>query len=146
MNKLLYSIIKPGSSERVQQALCFLRIGIGVLTFLHGVPKIMGGVATWQQLGTFMYPLGIYFLPVMWGFLGACTEFFGGISLVFGLGTRISSVCLTFMMFVATVWHIHKSDPFNVYSFPLSLIVVYLVFVISGSDKYSLDYYFSRRK
>lgn len=146
MNKLLYSIIKPGSPERVQQALCFLRIGIGVLTFLHGVPKIMGGVATWQQLGTFMYPLGIYFLPVMWGFLGACAEFFGGISLVFGLGTRFSSLCLTFMMFVATVWHIHKGDPFNVYSFPLSLIVVYLAFVISGSDKYSLDYYFSKQK
>lgn len=128
--------------EITQFALTMLRITIGILTIGHGIPKIMGGLQGWQQLGTtFMYPLGITFLPLVWGFLGACTEFFGGITLTMGLATRFSSFCLIIMMIIATAWHIKKGDSFQVYSFPLSLIFVYLVFLMVGGGRFSLDNY-----
>lgn len=134
-------LFQQSSIKLQEQAFCFLRISIGILTILHGLPKILGGVSEWEQLGTFVHPLGIYFWPVFWGLLGALTEFLGGFALVLGFGTRLASFALTIMMFVATVWHIDRGDIFNVYSFPLSLIFVYYYFVLVGSGKYSLDYY-----
>lgn len=146
MNKFLYYLIKPASYTTTNKALCILRIGIGILTLMHGVPKMLGGSDTWRHLGTFVNPLGIYFLPLMWGFIGACTEFFGGIALIFGFATRLASIFLTAMMFVATVWHIDRGDSFNVYSFPLSLMVLYAAYVIMGSDMYSLDAYLAKKQ
>lgn len=140
MKKLLKRIFGLASPDRVQAGLCFLRIGVGLLTIPHGIPKMMGGAEAWEQMGVmFMQPLNIYFLPVMWGFLGAVSEFVGGILLVLGFGTRIASVFLTVMMGIATAWHIQRGDSFMVYSFPLSLMVVFIAFIIVGSGKYSVD-------
>jgi putative oxidoreductase len=146
MNAFISCLLKPTSQTNTERALCFLRISLGILTLFHGIPKIMGGFSEWAQLGTFVQPLGIYFWPTFWGLLGACTEFFGGISLILGLGTRIAAFALTIMMFVATSWHLHRGDIFNVYSFPLTLIFVYYSFVIIGGGMYSLDSYLLRNQ
>jgi putative oxidoreductase len=141
MIKFLNNLFEQASPETVQLALAIMRISIGILTIGHGFPKMMGGVQEWRMLGTtFMNPLGIYFLPVMWGFLGAVTEFIGGIALTLGFGTRIACFALIIMMIIATAWHIQKGDSFNQWSFPLSLAFVYLGFLIIGSDKYSIEY------
>lgn len=146
MNYFLGILISPASPTWVQIALTLLRIGIGILTMFHGLPKLMGGVAGWHDLGVmFMAPLGITFLPTMWGFLGTCTEFFGGILLILGLGMRVANLALIIMMAIATAWHLHHGDPFNVYSFPLSLIVVYASFFIMGGNYFSLDYYIAHK-
>lgn len=145
MNNLLSYFAFIPNAKHIEFALTLLRVSIGVLTMIHGIPK-MGGIEVWQNLGTtFMYPLGIHFLPVMWGFLGACTEFFGGIAYILGFGTRLASFALVIMMIIATVWHVQKNDSFNIYSFPLSLIFVYLTFMIIGSGPYSLESYLLNR-
>ena len=141
MKQFIKSLFGPSTPECTQQALAFLRVAIGILTVLHGYPKFMGGQEHWEQLGMFINALGIYFLPVMWGFLGMAAEFFGGMALVLGLATRLTSAALTFMMFVAMMWHITKGDPFMVYSFPLSLVVLFLTFTIIGGGTYSVDAY-----
>jgi putative oxidoreductase len=139
-NLISYLTFTP-TPDQIAYALTLLRVAIGVITMLHGFPK-MGGVAVWQNLGTtFMYPLGIHFLPVMWGFLGGCSEFFGGIALILGFGTRFASFALIIMMVIATAWHIKRGDSFNLYSFPLSLIFVYFAFMVIGSGPYSLENY-----
>jgi len=145
----IFRIITTQPSATVTQfALTFLRIGFGLLAIPHGYPKLMGGVAGWEKMGiTFVQPLGIMFLPVMWGFLGSATEFFGGIALVLGLWTRLASIALTVMMLIASAWHINKGDSFNqATSFPLSWAVVAIAFIFLGSSKFSLDYLFSRKK
>lgn len=136
MKKFLIGSVAPST---VYYMLIFMRVAIGLLTIGHGLPKIVGGVEMWQMLGNMTAAVGIHFMPVMWGFLGACTEFFGGILLMIGFGTRIASAALTVMMIVATAWHIHRGDSFNIYSFPLSLIVVFIVFMVIGSGPYSID-------
>jgi len=139
-NFLSYLTFRP-SPELITFALTVLRVSIGILTIGHGIPK-MGGIEVWQSLGTtFMGSLGIHFLPVMWGFLGFASEFFGGIMLTVGFGTRFASFALVVMMAVATAWHLQRGDSFNVYSFPLSLIFVYLTFMLIGSGPYSLERY-----
>lgn len=142
----LRALIAPSSQKISNVSVCLIRVGIGILTIGHGIPKIMGGFETWNYLGTFVHPLGIYFLPVMWGFFGACTEFFGGIALTLGFMTRLASLALALMMFVATIWHIYKGDGFQQYSFPLSLLVIFVAFMIMGGGAYSLDARIANRK
>jgi putative oxidoreductase len=145
MKNLCRLITNQPTDEHLHLALSFMRIGIGILTIGHGLPKIMGATQTWQFLGAAMASIGITFWPVMWGFLAAMTEFVGGILFSLGLGTRIASFFLAIMMFVATLWHISKGDPFTKYSFPLTVMIIFLAFIVIGGSKYSLDYYLSKK-
>ncbi|MDR3647280.1 MAG: DoxX family protein [Candidatus Babeliales bacterium] len=144
INLLSYLIFNP-TAEQIVVALTILRVSIGAITAILGIPK-MGGLEVWQNLGTmFMGPLGIHFLPVLWGFLGFASQFFGGIALTLGFGTRFASFALVIMMVIAVLWHLKRGDSFTVYSFPLSLIFVYLTFMIIGSGPYSLESYLLTR-
>ncbi len=144
MNFLLQYLLAPASLTLTYYAITLIRIGIGILTIGHGIPKIMGGIPMWRELGMYVAPIGIHFLPVMWGFLAAITEFFGGIMLVAGFGTRIASAALVFMMWVAFMWHINHGDPYNIYSFPLSLLIVYGAFLLIGGGPFSVDGYITK--
>ncbi len=121
-----------------------IRIGIGLIFIRHGFPKLLKGTAEWLWLGEQMANLGITFAPVMWGLAASCAEFFGGISLTLGLGTRLATPFMAFGMFVAVVMHIKKGDPWGYISHPLALMVVLIGLLIAGSGKYSLDYYLSK--
>ena len=121
--------------------LFFLRIGIGIIIMIHGYPKIMGGPQMWRYLGTtFMTPLHIHFLPMMWGFFAASAQFFGGIALIIGLDTRFAALTLLFSMCVAVHWHIHNKDDFTKYAYALTLIFIYSAFTIIGAGPFSIDY------
>jgi putative oxidoreductase len=72
--------------------LLVMRAGLGVMMFIHGLPKLTGGPAKWESLGTAMGHLHIHFFPVFWGFMSAITETIGGIFCVLGLWFRL--VCL----------------------------------------------------
>lgn len=145
MKHLFLFFISNPTPATIQAALAFLRISIGLLTLGHGLPKIMGGASTWLQLGGVMSLFGIHFLPVLWGCIAACTEFFGGLALVLGLGTKISSFFNLIMMLVALRFHISNNDSFNVYSFALTMIAIFIFFMIVGSGSYSLDHYLSNK-
>jgi putative oxidoreductase len=145
MKKFFEKIIGPAKPKHAEAAFCCMRIGIGLIMFGHGVPKLLMGVPIWEQLGTFVNPLGIYFLPIMWGFLGACTEFFGGLMLASGFLTRIASLALSIMMFVAFIWHLDRGDSFAQSGHPLALLFVFIAFFVIGAGKYSLDAYLNKK-
>lgn len=140
MNRFIQFSLKPASSATIHLALLLMRIGVGILTIGHGYPKFMSGFEGWHGIGLmFMAPLGITFLPTLWGFLGAITEFIGGIMFTIGFGTRLASAANVIMMIIATSWHITKGDPFNVYSYPLTLIVVFGAYFLMGAGIVSVD-------
>jgi putative oxidoreductase len=118
-----------------------LRVGIGVLSVGHGFPKLMGGPSLWRNLGSTMSLVGVSCLPMVWGLLAACAETFGGVAFILGLGTRLACIPLIFAMIVAFLMHRNNGDSFNVYSFSLTLLVVFVAFMFIGSGKLSLDYY-----
>ena len=129
----------------VNAGLLVLRVGIGVIFIFHGLPKLMGGVETWTQLGSTMSVMGITFAPVFWGFMAAATEVGGGLFIIFGLLHRLVALMLIFTMVVALLVHVSAGDPFAVYSNALKALVVFVAFAISGPGVYSLDYKFFRR-
>ncbi|HRK73536.1 MAG TPA: DoxX family protein, partial [Rhodothermales bacterium] len=76
------------------------RFSLGIMMMLHGWPKISGGVEKWTSLGAAMENFGIYFFPILWGFLGALAEFLGGILVAVGLGTRLAAAFVVMTMIV----------------------------------------------
>ena len=130
------------NAHTMQLGLLFIRVGVGVMFVVHGWGKVIGGVETWHWLGSQMSNLGITFLPVLWGILAASTEFFGGLCLIFGFGTRVAALLLSFVMFVAVVHHLQKGDSFvGGYSHALTMLLVFIGFVLAGPGRYSLDQY-----
>ncbi len=129
----------------VNAGLLVLRIGIGIIFIIHGVPKLMGGVEGWTQLGSTMSMMGITFAPAFWGFMAAATEAIGGVFIILGLLHRPVAVLLVFTMIVALLMHVMLGDSFTIYSNALKGLVVFVALSITGPGVYSLDYKFFRR-
>ena len=125
--------------------LLVLRLGIGIIFIAHGLPKLMGGIESWTQLGSTMSIVGISFAPAFWGFMAAISEVLGGLFIILGLMHRLVALFLIFTMIIALVVHLTAGDPFTVYSNALKALVVFIALLISGPGIYSLDYKYFRR-
>ena len=120
--------------------LLMLRIGLGVMFCLHGLPKLAGGPKLWTALGKNMAHLGIDFFPVFWGFLAAATEGIGGILLVLGFCYRPVCLLLTFTMVIASLkLHHDKADFQSAASRPIELVIVFIGLAFIGPGRFSID-------
>ena len=120
--------------------LLLLRVSLGVIMIMHGVPKILGGVETLESVGSTLGNLGIRFAPVFWGFMAAFTEVLGGLLLVVGFLFRPACALLGFTMVVASVYHFtHGDDFFTVTSHALSLAFVFFSMLFFGPGKFSVQ-------
>jgi putative oxidoreductase len=134
--------------DRSAQAigLTIIRIGLGIIFMVHGIPKLLGGPQTWMWLGSQMKHIGITFAPTLWGFLAACTESIGGFMLLAGLGTRLAAFGISCVMIVALFMHYHQGDAFSIIAHPLSILIVMIGLFIAGSAKWSVDELIIERK
>ena len=126
--------------------LLILRLGLGVMFCLHGLPKLHGGPKAWVALGHAMGLLGIHFFPVFWGFMAAVTECIGGILLVLGFAYRPVCLLLTFTMIVASVKMHHemkgrheKSEFMALASGPIQTACVCFAMAFVGPGRFSID-------
>ena len=97
------------------------------LTTVH---KILGG-----DLG-FGDPIGLG--PEMSLILVAFAESLCALLVILGLGTRWATIPLIITMGVAALVH-HAADPFSNKEKPLLFMIVFVVLLLTGSGKYSLD-------
>lgn len=117
----------------VDFAILILRIFSGAFIMTHGVPKvkkIMSG-----DLG-FGDPIGLG--PEVSLVLVAFAEAICGMLVILGLGTRWASIPLIIAMFVAA-FVAHATDPFGTKEKPLLFLIIFVVLLLTGSGKYSLD-------
>jgi len=121
--------------------LLFLRIGLGVIFIMHGLPKLSGGPSAWRGVGQAMGNLGIHHWPEFWGFMAAVTEGLGGVLL--GLGAFYRPICLllAFTMAMATMQLTKdpKGRDFKIYSHPLKMAVVFVGLAFIGPGRFSID-------
>lgn len=120
--------------------LLLARIGLGLsFIFLHGYPKLVGGVETWKVVGSAMSNLGIDFFPAVWGFLAGFTEAVGGLFLLLGLFYHPACLLLAFTMLVAGMNHLAMGDGLMGAAHAFELLVVFVGLLFVGPGKYSVD-------
>jgi putative oxidoreductase len=120
--------------------LLLLRLGLGgMLVFVHGWPKMVGGPEKWRQLGGAMKNLGVHFAPEMWGCLAALSEFGGGILLILGLFFRPACGALAFTMAVATTLHMKTDGTLFAASHAIEIGIVFIALLFIGPGRFSLD-------
>lgn len=122
-------------------ALLIARLGMAVLMLTHGIPKL-------QMLFS---GAPVQFPPVM-GMsaeislsLTVFAEVFCSVFILAGFATRIAVIPLAITMLVA-VFLIHGADPLSVKKAALQYLLVYIVLLVAGSDKYSVDYIVQKKR
>ena len=122
-------------------ALLIARIGIAALMLTHGIPKMM----------TLLSGAPVQFPPVL-GMsaelslaLTVFAEVFCSVLLLAGFATRLAVIPLVITMLVA-VFLIHAADPLSVKEPALYYLLVYIVLMLAGSGKYSIDYVLQRKR
>ena len=119
-----------------------VRLVTGLVFAAHGSQKLFGwfgGYGLEATAGFFENNLGL--APgILWAFLAASTEFFGGILLIAGVLTRLWGALLAITMLVGIVT-VHNSGFFapEGMEYPLTLLATSLTLAITGAGGASVD-------
>lgn len=129
--KTIFSVNR--SSKNVDIAIFLVRISIAVLMLTHGISKIALFNGSPVQFMDFM-GLGTELSLA----LAIFAEVGCSILILLGLGTRLAVIPLIITMLVA-VFIVHGADPFIQQEMGLHYLLIYVLLLITGSGKYSLD-------
>lgn len=126
--------------KNVDAILLFVRIGIAALMLVHGVPKLVKLLS--EEPIQFASVFGMS--PVLSLGLAVFAEFFCSLLILLGLGTRLATVPLIITMLIA-VFYIHAEDPFARQELGLHYLLVYILLLVTGSGRYSVDHLLHRK-
>jgi len=121
------------SPAAINTALLLLRIVAGAFMLTHGLPKLTNLLAGASKFGD---PLGLGTELSL--ALTVFAEFVCAILLILGLATRLATIPLIITMAVAA-FIVHGDDPFGKKEIAFLYLAVYIVLLITGPGKYSLD-------
>ena len=140
-------MIQKLMQTRSDYALAFARIILGIVFFAHGSQKLLGWFGGYGFSGTVgaFTRMGI---SVGLAYFVIFVEFFGGLSMIFGLLSRLGGLGITALMIgaIATV-HIHNGFFMNWYGtqkgegfeFHLLAIALAVLIMVRGAGALSLD-------
>ncbi len=118
----------------------FLRLGIGSLIAYNGFPLLVGGVESYERIGSAVSLAGINSFHIIFGLASAVIQAVGGLFLVLGILTRGIAALLTIIVGFALAGLIVNSDGIDtmmlVYA-QVNLATLSLVFI--GPGRFSLD-------
>ncbi|MCU6599502.1 DoxX family protein [Peribacillus frigoritolerans] len=115
-----------------------LRVMLGISFFLHGLSKFKGGL---ENTSGWFQSIGI---PGFMAYVVGIIELVGGIALIIGLGTRIISALLVFIMAGAIVYvkfpaGFMGNGEGSGYELDLVLMIIALHLVLNGSRFLAID-------
>lgn len=113
--------------------LIFLRIGVCVLMWTHGIPKLMRLLEGDTGFGD---PIGLG--STLSFILVVFSEAICSLLILLGLATRLAVIPLIISSSVAA-FVAHADDPFGKKELLLLYILIYLTLLVMGGGKYSVD-------
>ena len=126
-----------------------IRIVLGLILFPHGAQKMLGWFGGYGFNGTMGFLTGTAGLPWIMAFLVIAIEFFGAIALIVGFATRIVAVGII-SLFTGIIATSHLQNGFFMnwygnlkgegYEFHLLIIGMAVALLVSGAEKWSVDY------
>jgi putative oxidoreductase len=125
------------------------RLAIGIIFVTSGFEKLLALDGFAANLASKGVPLTWIFAP-----LGACVEFFGGLAIVFGFATRLSSLLMIAFVVVATLishryWELAGAArvPQEInFNKNLAIAGSFFLLFVAGSGRFGLDGLFARGK
>ena len=119
-----------------------VRVIVGVIMAAHGLQKFLAGPA---NFGGFLAQLGVP-APTLMGYVVTLVELGGGILLIIGLFSRLAALLLTIDLLVAillvkvNVGFLSPQGGGAGAELDLALIAGFLVILLAGAGRISLDY------
>lgn len=123
------------SAATTDMALLVARVGIGAIMLTHGIPKMMmlfSGAPV-------QFPPVMGLTPELSLGLAVFAEVLCSIFLMAGFATRLAVLPLIITMLVAALVF-HGADPFAKQEPSLQFLLAYVVLLLAGSGRYSIDY------
>ncbi|MBC6491291.1 DoxX family protein [Flavihumibacter stibioxidans] len=123
------------AAATTDMALLVARVGIGAIMLTHGIPKMMmlfSGAPV-------QFPPVMGLTPELSLGLAIFAEVLCSIFLMAGFVTRLAVLPLIITMLVAALVF-HGADPFAKKELSLQFLLAYVVLLLAGSGKYSVDY------
>ncbi len=114
-------------------ALAILRIGFSGLLLTHGIPKIE---RLFAETIEFPDPLGVGAATSLT--LALIGEVIAPIFIIIGFRTKLATLPAISVMCVA-VFIVHASDPFGTKEKALLFLIGFVVILLAGPGKYSID-------
>jgi putative oxidoreductase len=134
-------------------ALAFARIVTGIVLFAHGAQKMLGWFGGYGFKGT----LGAFTqagMPAALALFVILVEFFGGLSLIFGLFSRLAGLGLAALM-LGAIFTVHLKFGFFMnwfgqqkgegFEYHLLAIALAVLFLLRGAGALSIDRFISER-
>lgn len=130
-----------------------LRLALGCVIWMHGAQKLLGIFGGYGFSGTMDFFTKTMGLPWIIALLVILGEFFGGIGLILGIGTRFfalyTGIILLFAMFL-----VHWENGFFMnwfgnqkgegIEFFILFLSISVTLILNGGGKYSLDSFLSK--
>lgn len=130
------------NTKTTDLGLLMLRLTVGGLMLVqHGWPKLQKLMS--EDPIKFADPLGTG--PEIALYLTVFAEFICAILIMIGGLTRLSAIPLIITMFVAA-FIIHSDDPFKKQEFALLYLIPFLLLLMTGAGRFSLDAFLKKNK
>ncbi len=118
-----------------------LRLGLGIMFFAHGIQMALGKLGGPGVQGFSKMLSGLGLSPALfWAYVAAYSALIGGLFLILGILTRLSSVALIIFMLVA-ILKVHISKGFFItnggYEYNFVVICALLALLLLGPGKFS---------
>ena len=134
---------EPISPRGVSVTVLILRVFAGAMMIPYGIGKIEGFEQYSENF--FEDPIGIGMVPSL--VLTIFAQVVCSSALVLGLFTRAAAIVLAFNMLVASRYHLFDDfDDFATLSLPLLFLGIYVVLILFGGGRYSVDHAIFGRK
>lgn len=129
------------SQNQLSVALLILRVFVAAFMLTHGFPKL-GRLFSGDEI-RFMNFMGLG--PAVSLTLAVFAEFLCSILIMLGSATRLAAIPL--MVTMATAAFVaHADDPFGTKEKPLLFLLIFVVLLITGAGKYSVDALLGKKK
>ena len=122
-------------------ALLIFRIWVSAMMLVHGIPKLMTLFGPDEI--KFMDPIGIGVTASL--ALAVFAEVICSVLIILGLATRLAAIPLIVTMCVA-IFIIHVPDGWARQELPSIYLAGYVLLLLTGAGKYSLDKAFMKKK
>lgn len=138
--KMIY--LRTLTTANVDVALLILRVGISILMIMqHGYPKVMKLMSDEPIVFADIMGMGAAASLV----LAVFGEVICSILVAIGFSTRLTVIPPLITMLVV-VFLVHAGEPLKKIELPLLYILGYVVLLLTGGGKYSIDYWIGGRR